>query len=349
MLDPALDPVLAKTSRSFALTLRLLPGATRRAVALAYLFARAADTIADTRLVPLEERRRLLAAFGSLVRAHPAPEEIAFRDDVLAEVRVRLTGPAELPEERALLQSLPLAFDIWDREPHLERALTEKLLATIVSGMDRDLERFPDERPEGLRSLETRHELLDYCWRVAGCVGEFWTELHGARLPGLAKWDAARQVERGKLFGRALQLTNVLRDVPRDLRHGRCYLPRTELAAVGLTPRDLLDPASWERARPVFQSLVAHAFDCCRAGLAYTVAIPRTEPMLRLATALPLLLALPTLGLLLRGNALDGRTKRKISRAMVFRTLGATVFALPSNVTLRRLFRVEARRSGFEL
>ena len=213
--------------------------------------------------------------------------------------------------------------------------------------MDQDLERFPDERAEGLRSLETRDELFDYCYRVAGSVGEFWTELHGARIAGLARWDQRRQLERGKLFGRALQLTNVLRDVPRDLRHGRCYLPRADLARAGLEPRDLLVPASWERARPVYLELVDDAFACCRAGLGYALAIPRTEPSLRLATALPLLLALPTLGLCRAGNPLDPRSKRKISRSRVFTTLGATILALPSNVTLKRLFWNTAQNAGF--
>ena len=48
---------------------------------------------------------------------------------------------------------------------------------------------------------------------------------------------------RGIRFGKGLQLTNILRDIAQDVRLGRCYLPRTELAALGVQPQQLLDPA----------------------------------------------------------------------------------------------------------
>ncbi len=345
MIDRTLDPVLAKTSRSFALSLRVLPHATRRAVALAYLFARSADTIADTRLVPLAERRRLLGAFGRLVKTAPADSpELAERALVLDEIRSRLSGPAEVEEERALLENLPRAFAVWDEQPALERALTEKVLATIVSGMDLDLARFPDAGDGTVRSLATREELFDYCYRVAGCVGEFWTALHRARLASLRGWDEHAMLERGRRLGRALQLTNVLRDVPRDVRHGRCYLPREELPC---EPAELRDPASFAKVRGLYAALIGVADADARAGWRYALEVPVRELGLRLATALPLLLAHPTLGLLLRGNPLDPAQRRKVPRRRVLGLLGAAVVALPSNAALLRLFRRTARESGF--
>ena len=53
----------------------------------------------------------------------------------------------------------------------------------------------------------------------------------------------------GVRFGKALQLTNVLRDLPRDLRNGRCYLPQSQLAPLGLSPADLLEPPPWPAPR----------------------------------------------------------------------------------------------------
>ena len=78
---------------------------------------------------------------------------------------------------------------------------------------------------------------------MAGCVGEFWTDVHVAHRPRLAGWEPAAMRARGVRFGKALQMTNVLRDVPSDLASGRCYLPAAELAPLGLAPADLLDPA----------------------------------------------------------------------------------------------------------
>ena len=57
----------------------------------------------------------------------------------------------------------------------------------------------------------------------------------------------------GVRFGKALQMTNILRDIPEDLRFGRCYIPRPRLDAVGLTPEDLRNPGSMESFQPVFQ------------------------------------------------------------------------------------------------
>jgi len=99
----------------------------------------------------------------------------------------------------------------------------------------------------------------------------------------------------GRALGQALQMTNVLRDVAQDLRIGRCYLPRHALAAHGLAPADLLDPASMPRLRPVLDDLVASARDGFREAWEYTRAIPRSEVRLRLACAWPMLIGLRTL------------------------------------------------------
>src|SRR5439155_35330 len=88
----------------------------------------------------------------------------------------------------------------------------------------------PLREPIGLAALDTLADLDRYTYLVAGCVGEFWTRLHIAHRPRLGGWDGAAMSATGVRFGKALQLTNVLRDVPADLRHGRCYLPARELA-----------------------------------------------------------------------------------------------------------------------
>jgi farnesyl-diphosphate farnesyltransferase len=97
-----------------------------------------------------------------------------------------------------------------------------------------------------------------------------------AHRPGCARWNPDAMRARGVRFGQALQMTNVLRDVAQDLRIGRCYLPRHALAARGLAPADLLDPASMPRLRPAggFGGLGARRLS---RGLEYTRAIPPSE------------------------------------------------------------------------
>ena len=100
-----------------------------------------------------------------------------------------------------------------------------------------DLVSFPGDDPAALAALPSFDDLDRYTYLVAGCVGEFWTETTVAATPALSGWDVPRMSALGVGFGKALQLTNVLRDVPADLRAGRCYLPADWLADERPGPR----------------------------------------------------------------------------------------------------------------
>src|SRR6185436_18281735 len=112
----------------------------------------------------------------------------------------------------------------------------------ITSGQMLDLSRFGAASQTQIVALRHDAELEDYTYRVAGCVGEFWTRMCRAHIFPRAPLDDARLLADGVRLGKGLQLVNILRDLPRDLRDGRCYLPSEELAPLGLKPSDLLDP-----------------------------------------------------------------------------------------------------------
>jgi farnesyl-diphosphate farnesyltransferase len=138
-------------------------------------------------------------------------------------------------------------------------------------------------------------------------------------------------------FGKALQLTNVLRDVPTDLRNGRCYLPARELAALGLSPAELLAAEGARRARPLVLDLVTVALDHYDAAWAYTLDIPRAEFRMRLACAWPLLIGLETLGALARHpDPIGTATPVKIPRAVVRRIVARSAVTVWSNAALAR-------------
>jgi farnesyl-diphosphate farnesyltransferase len=123
----------------------------------------------------------------------------------------------------------------------------------------------------------------------------------------------------GVRFGQGLQLTNILRDVARDLRIGRCYLPRQDLARYRLAPEELLDPAALPRLQPLVDEVIQATLDCYADGRTYTLAVPRSELRLRLACAWPLLIGLATLGRIRRApNLLDPAAPIKIPRSQVY-------------------------------
>src|SRR5262249_61611813 len=133
---------------------------------------------------------------------------------------------------------------------------------------------------------------------VGAGVGACGRGARGAPPPPSRHWDLEPRAALGTRFGRALQLPNVLRALPRDLRQGRCYLPSHDLALLGLEPRDLLDPKAGPQLRPLLVELLNVALDHYEAGWRYTFAIPRRETRMRLACACPLLIGLRTPDLL---------------------------------------------------
>ncbi len=320
-----LTALLRGVSRSFYLTMRALPGPVRGPIGLAYLLARTADTIADTATLPPDERLTRLLAFRSQVQgaegSWTAPE-------------------AEDPAERRLLEAAPRALALLDQTAEANRARIRSVVLTLSEGMEMDLRTFPAVESGDIGALANRAALDRYVYLVAGCVGEFWTEMTMAHDRALRHWDAEASAADGVRFGKALQLTNVLRDAPRDLRKGRCYLPADELAAVGLAPSDLLRPERSECAWPVAASLVRLALEHYAAAESYILAIPRRALRLRLAALWPALIGLRTLEALARNSRwLDPARPAKITRGAVYRIMARSFLVAPSNTAVREWMR----------
>jgi farnesyl-diphosphate farnesyltransferase len=317
MPDDLLGELLKQVSRSFYLSLAVLPRDLREPIGLAYLLARAADTVADTRLLPRAERIALLEALRAAYTGAGADVEAVAR---AAEPRQPQAA------ERRLLGRVGEALARVERLPEGDRRAVRDVLATLTSGMLFDLTRFPGEDAAALGALDTLAELDHYTYLVAGCVGPFWTALHVAHRRRLRGWDVAGRSADAVRFGQGLQMTNVLRDVPADLRHGRCYLPRAELAALGLAPEDLLDPAGAARARPLHRRLLARTLEHYDIAWRYTLAIPVAEWRMRLACLWPLMIGAATLQLLARHpDPLAAGPPLRIPRAAVRRLVARSL------------------------
>ena len=299
--------MLRDTSRSFYLTLRILPGAVRPQIGLAYLLARTTDTIADTELVPLEARLQALANLRDRIMGAPSPE-----------LNLAQLSPSQTSEpEKLLLERAEETLRVFNGLAEADKRLIHDVLSTIISGQELDLQRFGPPHPPNPRALDTEAELDDYTYRVAGCVGEFWTRLCRAHLFPRARVDDATLLRDGIRFGKGLQLVNVLRDIPADLSNGRCYIPRQSLAVAGLTPEDLRSAANEPRFRALYQTWLDRAGDHLLAGWNYTNALPGGQWRLRLACAWPVLIGARTLRKLRGENVLDSTRRIKIARPEV--------------------------------
>ena len=324
--------LLRGVSRTFYLSLTVLPKGLREPVGLAYLLARAADTIADTRLLPPDQRLGLLLSFRDQVRG---PAQLP----VLEKIKDALTKAQAIPEERTLLESVPEFFEFLESLPEDDRRLVRTVLATLTYGMEGDLINFPHEDSGKIAALERTADLEKYLYHVAGCVGEFWTEISAAHVAGLNGWDPGAMAELGVAYGKALQLTNILRDLPRDLRIGRCYLPIEQLEPLGLEPPDLLNAEMFPRAQPALSQGIRTALGYYADGGEYLLAIPRRCVRLRLAALWPMLIGLATLSRLSQdaqeGLWLEPERPSRVSRKWVYRTIALSLPAVVFNPALK--------------
>jgi farnesyl-diphosphate farnesyltransferase len=292
--------VLKRVSRSFYLSLRLLPVPMRPALSLGYLLARASDTLADTAGIPTSERIHLLDGFRQEMQGGSAdwrqPSQLA-----------PFLSRQQHAGERELLQRLEECFGWLHQLPHDQREATRRVLATITAGQALDLQRFQNADAAHPVSLAGHAELEDYCYRVAGCVGEYWTEI-GWLSMGTDYSHASVEwlLDHGIRYGKGLQLVNILRDISGDLKQGRCYLP-------------VEDSSDASRIQELRQEWLGTAREWLASGKAYASALRSRR--LRCATVLPVLIGEPTLDQLARATYSPQEEKIKVSRTQVRRAL----------------------------
>ncbi|HTR40379.1 MAG TPA: phytoene/squalene synthase family protein [Pseudomonadales bacterium] len=326
------NELLRATSRSFYLTLRVLPAAIRPQIGLAYLLARTADTIADTEIVPLNQRLDALQKFRERVLDKSA-RQVNFSE---------LAGQQGAPEERLLLEKAADSLDMLQTFSEADQKIIRNVLTTIISGQELDLKRFAHSEstavdqlmpePPQVIALETAKELDDYTYRVAGCVGEFWSKLCRAHLFPQLRLDENQFMIDAVRFGKGLQLVNILRDIPADLKKGRCYLPTEKLEKAKLLPQTMLSPINERNFLPLYHEYLDKAEEHLRAGWDYTNTLPFNQFRLRLACAWPILIGIKTIDRLRRASVIDLKQNVKVSRPEVRNMMVRSFMALPFRV-----------------
>ena len=338
-----LTTLLKNVSRAFYLSVRVLPSEMREPVGIAYLLARAADTIADTPTLSAERRRTHLLAFRQMVAGEVSAGTAEQLSADLADLQPN-------DGERELLASLPELLVLLNALDDADADLTRSVVDTLTSGMLFDLTTFPERGSDNPTALQTPEHMDEYCYLVAGCVGEFWTSMSVLHTDSLAHWDEQEMRSLGVRFGLALQMTNILRDLPKDLQMGRCYLPQTVLDRAELRPEDLLDAASIDSARPVLSWGIRRTLDHYSAAERYILAIPRRNLRLRLAALWPAIIGLETLLRLARSaDWLNADTRIKIPRSSVYGIIALSLLCGRSNTLTRHWFRRIQRRIEREL
>ena len=325
MSSPQFDSLLKAVSRSFYLSIRILPKTMRKPVAIAYMLARAADAITDTNKIEQKTQLSLLENLRQLM--------IADNQSQLNQLR-KVSTRIDHSGESILLQELPAVFEQFNQLEATDKKSVQKVVNTLTKGMEMDLNYFSNH--VDVNALSDDDMLDEYTYLVAGCVGEFWTELSMRHVNSVNHWQKEEIIDLGIRFGKALQLTNILRDIAKDYRLGRCYLPVTDLEKAGLTPQSLANKNNIHELKPAIEKWQQRADQHFEAAETYLMSIPWYCIRLRLASLWPILIGLRTLHLIKQNNnLLAPEITVKVERRWVYKMLITSIPTVFINPLLR--------------
>ena len=322
------DAILQGVSRTFALTIPQLPGELRTVVGNAYLLCRIADTIEDSDTLAVEEKRQYYDRFVETVEGKASGAEFG------RELAPKLQG-STLEAERDLVRNTDRVLRI----THSSSDEDQQALRRCIRIMSEGMEDFQEGRfTNGLRD---QPHLDDYCYHVAGVVGEMLTQLFCAHSPAIAAHREALE-QRAVSFGEGLQMTNILKDIWDDNKRRVCWLPQVTFERAGFDLRNLENAPN----DPAFQEGLGHLIAVARGhlenALDYTLLIPKSERGVRNFCLWAIGMAVLTLRKINRQRDFTSGAEVKISRRSVRATVLLTKAFGGSNGLLRLAFRLAA-------
>ena len=316
--------ILPHVSRTFALTIPQLPPGLRTPVTNAYLLCRIADTIEDETTPSAAATLVLLQRFVAVVCGMEDADLLA--RDVAPQLSERT-----LPAERDLVLNMKRVVTITARFDEPQRVAIERCVDIMCHGMHQF------QQTASLRGLPRSTDLDDYCYYVAGVVGQMLTEL-------FCSYSAEARQHRTELhdlavsFAQGLQMTNILKDVWEDRSRGACWLPQEVFTRHGIDLAQLAPGQGGAGFDAGMRELVGVAHVHLRNALAYTLLIPRRETGIRRFCLWAIGLAVLTLRRIAATPGFTSGAQVKVSHAAVGLTQISTNVAVRSNWLLWRLF-----------
>ena len=327
MTEPLQAELLAKVSRTFALTIPQLPAPLADWVGNAYLLCRIADTIEDEPALSCEEKASFIQLFLDVLSGTQPANQLH------EQLSPRLSSGTSLAEQELITQTVSVIAHYQQFPDDVQQ-----ILLRGVQIMSRGMARYQYlASPQG---LEDQTALDHYCYAVAGVVGEMLTALFIAYRPALsANKEELRALSIS--FGLGLQLTNILKDVWDDARRGVCWWPQTLIRQGIVWP-----PTDKQTLIASRKELVAIANGHLRDALDYTLALPAEEQGLRQFCLWALGMAVLTLQKIQRSDDYINGSNVKITRKDVRRVILGCRLTGRYDHGLRLLFAWWARGLG---
>ena len=286
------EATLPEVSRSFALIIPQCPPPIDRALCVAYLLCRVADTIEDEASLPETQRSELYDAF---LRAVDAPDDAS----LAAKVNDLWSGGADVEYDR-LIAGVHHVLNVYATFEQAIRQPIQTCVHDMVAGMR-------TVRPaETVRDISfVCRDLADldtYCHHVAGTVGLMSNALFETRFDSAVFKPTDAWRERGRRLGLGLQMTNIIKDCRVDGQRGVSFIPSKYVDLSGET---------YQLRREAAGELFQHTIDHLDAALEYIQAIPAGETGIRTFLLGSFLPAIATLEVAAAGSEFHPKIDRE--------------------------------------
>ncbi len=323
------DILLEGVSRTFALTIPQLPEGLYAPVANAYLLCRIVDTIEDEISLTPEQKKSYCSEFIDVVKT-------SNNTNSFAERLAPLLSEQTIPAEHSLIRLIPRVIAI----THTFAAPQIEALANCVETMAKGM---PIYQAHDLHAgLATMPEMNDYCYYVAGCVGEMLAKLFCHYSPEISR-HRKQLLELSVSFGQGLQMTNILKDIWDDAERGVCWLPQEIFNETGFDLSNIQYKKTTLEFQQGLEHLINIAHDHLKDALAYTLLIPEHETGIRNFCFWALGMAVLTLKKIKNNLGFTDSQQVKISRNSVKATILATRICVKNNTLLTMLFNFMSR------
>lgn len=294
--------ILGSVSRTFALTIPLLPPAIEKVVGNTYLLCRIVDTIEDAADLSPSTKQALSKLFLDAVL------EKAPVDSFVTPCLEALKNYSN-QDELDLIIHTPTVLRILHTCSVSDQAAVSRCVSIMSNGMSH----FHGKQNElGLKDLQ---EFEEYCYVVAGVVGELLTTIFSNHSPEFAK-HIRKHEDLSIAFGQALQMTNILKDSPEDRARG----------------------VSWKPANISQTELLCIAYQKLEDSLRYIQLIPQQDIGMRQFCFLAFGLAAMTLSKIANRKQFAHKDEVKLSRSTVMSFYSFTKIAASSDILMKAFF-----------
>ncbi len=323
------DRILKGVSRTFALTIPQLPPDLSCVISNAYLLCRIADTIEDDKDMRFEQKKISAERFIEVVAAREDSETFA------RELHALLSDSTSA-DERDLIDNTATVIRITHSFNPRQRQALERCIQVMTEGMSRYQE------VNVKNGLQDQNDMDNYCYHVAGVVGELLTELFCDHSPEINRhYDELMTL--AVSFGQGLQMTNILKDIWEDQGRDMCWLPRDVFTEYGLDLSHLSAGKQTAGFQQALQQLIGLARSHLANALRYTLLIPADETGIRRFCLWALGMAVLTLRKINNNPDFNAGRQVKISRRSVRATILFTNVLTRQDALLTLLFRLTAR------